>query len=57
MVPSCTQLCPVHVCAILKEYEIITVIYIGKPGGLDLLCFGLTEGINSLDDPTRNYKV
>ncbi len=37
-----TEICPVHVSAILKEYEILTLIYNGKPFRLDL-CFGVCK--------------
>ncbi len=44
MVTSC-KLCPVHVGVILKDYEIIMLIYNGKPCRFDLLCFDVPEDI------------
>ncbi len=41
MVTSCTQLFPVHE----MKYEIIMLIYNGKPYKLDLLCIGVPEEI------------
>ncbi len=38
----------IHVGTILKEYEIITLIYNGKPFRLDLLCCGESKDINHL---------
>ncbi len=45
MATFCPHLCPVHIGAILKEYEMITLIYDGKPCRLALLCFGVPEDI------------
>ncbi len=40
-----TELCPVHIDAILREYEIIMLNYNGRPCRLDLFNFGVCKEI------------